>query len=242
MITPMQLKAVFPACRNPGVWVRAILQIAPQFDITTDARLLMFIAQCGYESGSFNVLRELLSYSTVDKLRAAFPHEMTSDDVAQRFVMNPVGLGNYVYANRNGNGDVASGDGYKYRGGGLIELTGKGNYQRVGEAIGVDLLQRPNQIIIEPIAAKTAGFFWKQNDLNAAADAGDFDYTTRRINGSAMEGADERRLLWQKLVKAVGSATPEAAAAAVRRAAPPVIDGLADFNLNSPRSVNAFNT
>lgn len=206
MITPMQLKAVFTYCRNPGVWCRAIGQIAAEFELDkpgpdgTLDRLAMFLAQCGYESESFNQLREVLSYRTVEQLRAVFPREFPTDDAAQRYVMNPAGLGNFIYAGKNGNGDVPSGDGYKYRGGGLIQLTGRENYREVGKALGLDLEIRPQQITLEPIAARTAGFFWVQNDLNAAADAGDFDHTTKRINGSAMEGAKERKELWQKLV------------------------------------------
>lgn len=223
----MQLKAVFPYCRNPGVWCRTFGQVVAEFEITTDARLAMWLAQCGYESSSFNVVREQLSYRTVAQLRAVFPEELQTDDAAQRYVMNPQGLANFIYAGKNGNGDVASGDGFKYRGGGLIQLTGKANYEGVGKALGLDLLVRPNQIQIETVAARTAGFFWKQNDLNAAADAGDFDYTTRRVNGSAMRGADERKALWVKLVDQLGMPTPAVAAADARRAATvPVADGI----------------
>lgn len=242
MITPMQLKAVFPACRNPGVWCRVFDQIADEFDLRPVQRLCMWLAQCGFESSSFNVLRELLSYSTVARLRAEFPHEFLTDDAAQRYVMNPSGLANFVYANRNGNGDVASGDGFKYRGGGLLELTGRGNYDAVGKALGRDLINRPGDIIIETVAARTAGFFWTQNDLNAAADAGDFDYTTRRINGPGMSGAAERKKLWQALVVQMGAPTAQAVAVATRRAIPPVLDGLSDPTLNSQRSLNQFNT
>lgn len=227
MITPMQLKAAFPACRNPGIWCRVFGQVVAEFEITTNARLAMWLAQCGFESSSFNVVRENLAYRTVAQLRAVFPHEMPTDDVAQRYVMNPQGLANFIYAGKNGNGDVASGDGFKYRGGGLIQLTGRANYKGVGEALGLDLEIRPVQIINEAVAARTAGFFWKQNDLNAAADAGDFDYTTRRVNGSAMRGADERRALWVKVTEQLGLPTPAAAAADARRAATvPVADGV----------------
>lgn len=201
MITPMQLKDVFPKCRNPNVWYRALGKVVEQFDITTPARQAMWIAQCGYESSSFNVTREILSYQTVKRLRDVFPREFPTDESALKYVINPMGLGNFVYANRLGNGDVASGDGFKFRGGGLIQLTGRGNYKAVGEGLGLDLEVRPAQIIIEETAARTAGFFWSQHDLNAAADAGDFDYTTERVNGKAMRGAKERREIWEKILK-----------------------------------------
>ncbi|MDE2096979.1 MAG: glycoside hydrolase family 19 protein [Patescibacteria group bacterium] len=233
MITPAQLHSAFPYCRNPGVWCRAFGQVLPEFELDVPHRLAMFLAQCGYESSSFNTLREVLSYRTVAQLRAVFPREFPTDDAAQRYVMNPAGLANFIYAGKNGNGDAASGDGFKYRGGGLIQLTGRGNYKAVGQALGLDLEVRPLQITIEPIAARTAGFFWKQNDLNAAADAGDFDYTTRRVNGSAMEGAVERKKLWQQLVQQLDVPTPVVAAAMARRAATvPVMDGVMTPGMN----------
>lgn len=199
MITPGQLASVFPAVRDPGVWCRTFGLMADEFELTPGGRLEMFLAQSGYESSSFNVLRERTSYSTVARLRAVFPHEFPTDEAAVPFVLNPQGLANYVYANRNGNGDYASGDGFRFRGGGLIELTGRGNYRDVGAAMGLDLETRPIQIELQIVAARTAGFFWKQNDLNAAADADDVDWVTRHVNGAAMEGAAERRDLWQKL-------------------------------------------
>lgn len=226
MITPMQLKAVFPACRNPGLWCRVLDKTVDEFDLRPDNRLAMFVAQCGYESESFNVLREVMSYSTVARLRAVYPREFPTDESAQRYVMNPIGLANFVYAGKNGNGDVASGDGFKYRGGGLIELTGRANYKGVGAALGLDLEIRPKQIETEAIAARTAGFYWKQHDLNAAADAGDFDYTTKAINGPAMLGAEERKALWQKLIAVMNLPTPVQAAQAVRQAATPPADGV----------------
>ena len=226
MITPGQLKTVFPQCRNPGNWCRVFGKTVEEFEITTDARLTMWLAQCGYESSSFNVLREVMSYRTVGQLRAVYPREFPTDDAAQKYVMNPQGLANFVYAGKNGNGDVASGDGFKYRGGGLIELTGKGSYKAVGDALRLDLVQRPLQIQDEFIAARTAGFFWKQNDLNAAADAGDFDYTTKRVNGAAMEGATERKALWTKLLAVMGAPTPVQVAQAARMAVTPPADGV----------------
>lgn len=218
MISPIQLRAVFKTCRNPGVWCRAFgFSLAGTGIDETPTRLSMFLAQCGYESESFNVLRELLSYRTVGQLRAVFPREFPTDDLAQRYIMNPSGLGNFVYANKLGNGNEASGDGFKYRGGGLLQLTGRDNYEAVGKAIGRDLILRPNDIIIEAVAVQTSAYFWNLKDLNAAADAGDFDHTTLRINGNAMEGADARRELWQKLQSQLGVPTSAQAAADARR-------------------------
>lgn len=243
IITPMQLKGAFPACRNPGVWCRAINQGLTETGIADTAqRLAMFLAQCGHESASFNVVRELLSYSTVAQLRAFFPKECPTDEIAQRYIMNPTGLGNYVYANRLGNGGPETGDGFKYRGGGLLQITGKGNYEEVGKAIGRDFMLRPNDIIIEAIAVQTSAYFWNLKDLNAAADEGDFDHVTRAINGPAMAGNDQRKKYYEALLKQLGAPTALETATALRRAAPPDTTGLANPLLNSPRSENVFNT
>lgn len=243
MITPGQLRTVFKFCQNPGVWVRTFDAVVDEFDLRPDNRLAMWLAQCGFESSSFNVVRERLSYRTAAAIQAVYPHEFPTESSAVPYVLNPMALANFVYANKNGNGSVESGDGFKYRGGGLIQLTGRANYKGVGEALGVDLEARPKQIEISmTVAARSAGFFWKQNDLNAAADAGDFDYTTKRVNGSAMRGAEERKALWQALLKVMNTPTPLINAVTNRRAQPVAIDGLADPTFNSPRSLNNFNT
>lgn len=230
MISPVQLKKVFPAVRNPGVWCRVFNQVVDEFDLRPVNRLAMWLAQCGYESMSFNVLRERLSYQTVAKLRAVFGHRFPDDESARKYVLNPQGLGNFIYANRLGNGDVTSGDGFMYRGGGLIMLTGRDNYKQVGDALALDLIGRPKQLETEIIAARTAGFFWKQNDLNAAADEGDFDYTTRKINGAAMLGAADRKAFWRQLIDILCTPDEQAKAVAARRAVPAVVDGLEDPN------------
>lgn len=243
MITPMQLRAVFTTCRNPGIWCRAFGQVLPGTGIDENAqRLSMFLAQCGYESESFNVLRELMSYRTVAELRAVFPWEFPTDDSAQRYIMNPVGLANYVYAGKDGNGDVASGDGFKFRGGGLLQLTGKANYDAAGKAIGRDFMLRPNDIIIEAVAVQTSAYFWNLKDLNAAADAGDFEHTTRAINGSGMEGAAKRQAFYEGFLAQLSTPTALQAAIAARRATPVPVDGLMDPTFNSERSLNIFNT
>jgi putative chitinase len=232
MITPAQLHTVFPLARNVGDWCRVFDKIVDEFELRPDNRLAMFLAQCGFESEQFNTLRERTSYRTPKVLMEVFPREFPTEASAMPYVLNPAGLANFVYANRNGNGDVATGDGFKYRGGGLIELTGRGNYKGVGVALGIDLEARPAQIEQPMIAARTAGFFWKQNDLNAAADAGDFDYCTRRINGPAMEGRKERTEFWLALKGLLGKPTPAELAVAARRSVPQTLDGVMTPGMN----------
>ena len=201
MITPQQLKNVFPLCKQCGPWVRIFNQMVDEFELRPAHRLAMFLAQCGYESDSFRRVREDMSYSA-DQLVKTWPHLFPNryDENTQKYQRNPAGLANFVYANRNGNGGPETGDGLKYRGGGLIQLTGKANYTEVGRALNLRLDVSPQMIEQPLVAARTAGYFWKLKDLNAAADEGDFDHTTLRINGTAMEGAEERRKLWLALV------------------------------------------
>lgn len=199
MITPGQLHSVFPGCQNPGTWCRTFDQIVDEFELRAPKRLAMWLAQCGHESESFNVLRERMSYRTPAAIRTVWPTRFLTDESAAPYVLNPNGLANFAYAGRDGNGDVASGDGFRFRGGGLIQLTGRANYREGGERLGLDLETRPMQIESQLVAARTAALFWVRKDLNAAADAGDFDHTTLKVNGPAMLGHDERRDLWKKL-------------------------------------------
>lgn len=202
MITPEQLKAVFPACMQCGPWVRIFNQMVDEFDLRPDNRFAMWLAQCGYESDSFRKVRESMSY-TAARLIQVWPKEFPTLQSAAKYERNPAGLANYIYANRNGNGDEGTGDGLKFRGGGLIELTGRANYSVVGKGLNLRLDVAPQMIEQPIVAARTAGYFWKMNDLNAAADAGDFDYTTRKVNGKAMLGAADRKKLWQAIVAAM---------------------------------------
>lgn len=188
---------MFPSCRDPSLWVSLFLATFDEFEINTVARQNMWIAQCGFESSSFNVLRENLSYRA-EQLPKVWPHYFPDDATAQRFALRPQDLGNYVYANRLGNGDFASGDGFTYRGGGLIELTGRSSYKSVGDYLGLALEDRPSLIEQPPTAARTAGLFWQMNELNQVADTGDFQKVTKVING-ALTGLDQRTALWTKL-------------------------------------------
>jgi putative chitinase len=112
-------------------------------------------------------------------------------DVAQPYHRNPEKIANKVYADRMGNGDEASGDGFKYRGRGLIQLTGKDNYRACGDALGVDLVENPDLVSSPQYAALSAGWFWDKNKLNQFADANDMTTLTKRINGGT-HGLDDR--------------------------------------------------
>ena len=212
MITPIQLKKLFPACRDPNAWVRQFTIELPAFGITdNNARLAAWLAQCGYESQSFNTIRESGSYGRVSKnaagatvydlytekrLMAIWPHKFPTPESTQAYIQKPEGLMNYVYANILGNGDTNTRDGTIYRGGGLIQITGRSNYREVGNALGLNLESMPKMIEQPAIAVRTSGYFWKIHDLNTAADAGDFAHITKKING-ALTGEAEREAYWE---------------------------------------------
>jgi putative chitinase len=211
MITPVQLKKLFPMCRDPNAWVRIFtIELTPYGILENNARLAAWLAQCGYESQSFNTLRESGSYGRVTKnaagatvydlytekrLMAIWPHKFPTLESTQPYIQNPEGLMNYVYAGVLGNGPTQSRDGMLYRGGGIIQITGRANYREVGQALGLPLESMPKMIEQPSIAARSAGYFWKIHDLNAAADAGDFAHITKKING-ALTGEAERETYW----------------------------------------------
>ncbi len=215
MITPIQLKKLFPACRDPNPWVRVFTQELPAFGITdNNARLAAFLAQTGYESQHFNTIRESGAYGRVTKsaqgattydlytekrLMQIWPHKFPTIESTQPYIQQPEMLLNYVYAGVLGNGDVNTRDGFMYRGGGLIQITGRANYREVGEKLGLPLENMPRMIEQPAVDVRTAGYFWKLHDLNAAADAGDavdFEHITKKING-ALTGEADRVKYWE---------------------------------------------
>ena len=224
MITPIQLKKLFPACRDPNAWVRTFTMQLGEFGILeNNARLAAWLAQCGYESQSFNTIRESGAYGrtfkanggrdtaydifTEKRLMEIWPHKFPTLVSTQEYIQQPEKLLNYVYAGILGNGGVESRDGFMYRGGGLIQITGRANYREVGNALNIPLESMPRMIEQPSIAVRTAGYFWKIHDLNAAADAGDFAHITKKING-ALTGETEREAYWVQAKALLAVAPP----------------------------------
>jgi putative chitinase len=187
-------------------WIEPVRQAMDEWEINTDARVAAFLAQVIHESASFNQLTENLNY-TAARLCMVWPKRFESAQAAAPFANNPERLANLVYANRMGNGDERSGDGYSFRGRGLIQLTGRENYTRCGLALQQDLLARPD-LLLQPIAAsRSAAWFWKSRGLNELADArpggdavADFGRITKIINGGD-HGLQARIDLWRRLQK-----------------------------------------
>lgn len=199
-LTGETMKAVFPLCHDPNYWASLLPKIASQFGINTVPRFGMWLAQCGYESNQFNAAtgRENMSYSAAGLVKT-FPHEFPTIEKAEPFARMPQQIACVVYANRLGNGNVASSDGWNYRGGGMIQLTGRANYASIGKALGIDLVGFPRQIEKQDVSAKVAAYFWQSHGCNELADAGEFERITETINGKAELGETQRLAFWQKL-------------------------------------------
>lgn len=171
-------------------WIDAINETFDRFDISTPERQACFLGQCAHESGGFTALKENLNYKQ-ESLCKVWPKRFPTIDDAEPYHKQPEKIANKVYANRMGNGDEESGDGWKYRGRGLIQLTGHDNYKACGEALGVDLLSDPDLVSTPQYAALSAGWFWDKNHLNAYADKNDMEGLTKKINGGT-HGIDDR--------------------------------------------------
>jgi putative chitinase len=188
-----QLKQLLP--KNPYIqqWHNALSQLLPEYNINTPQRIAAFIAQCAHESGGFIALKENLNYKPAT-LRKIFPKYFPTDELAAAYASKPnkqEAIANRVYANRMGNGDEASGDGYKYCGRGLIQLTGKENYSWFAASLQISVEDASEYLQTFEGAAQSACWFWETNNLNQWADKGDILTLTKRINGGTI-GLDDR--------------------------------------------------
>lgn len=187
-MTLEQLKQLIP--RNPyqQQWYDALTQLFPQYDITTPVRQAAFIAQCAHESAGFTALTENLNYRW-QSLRRVFPKYFPTDQLAQQYanaINRQEAIANRVYANRMGNGDEQSGDGYRYRGRGLIQLTGRTNYEWFAASLQISVAEAVDYLQTFEGAAQSACWFWDTNNLNPLADARDIVGLTKRINGGTI--------------------------------------------------------
>lgn len=206
MITVSQLRQLLP--KNPYVehWHHALEQLFPDYDINTPKRMAAFIAQCAHESGGFMVLKENLNYKAAS-LRKIFPKYFPTDELAQQYASKPnkqEAIANRVYASRMGNGDEASGDGYRYCGRGLIQLTGKSNYQAFADSLEMKVEDVPEYLATFEGAAQSACWFWETNNLNQWADKGDILTLTKRINGGVI-GLEDRIKHYEHALHVIGA-------------------------------------
>ena len=179
-------------------WLGPLEETFAKYDISTSQRQSSFIGQCAHESGNFRILEENLNYSAA-RLMAVWPSRFPSLDVAEQYANNPEKLANKIYSGRMGNGNEESGEGYAYRGRGLIQMTGKEAYANCGSGLGMDFLSNPDLLSTPEYAALSAGWFWGKRGLNALADSGDIETMTKRINGGLI-GLEDRKA---KIAKAL---------------------------------------
>lgn len=185
-----------------GKWLEPLKETFEKYSINTLKRQAAFIGQCMHESNNFKTLTENLNYSA-RALMATWPSRFPNEGVANQYARQPEKIANKVYGGRMGNGPEESGEGWKYRGRGIKQLTGKDNYERCGSGLGVDLVSNPDLLLDPKYATLSAGWFWDQNKLNDLADSGDIETITRRINGGLL-GLDARRAAIQKAESVLG--------------------------------------
>lgn len=191
MIEATHLVAVGVKPDTATYWLRSIRASCEQFEINTPRRIAAFLAQCAHESGGFTRLVENLNYSA-EALMRVWPKRFPTMEIAMRYNRNPEKIANSVYASRMGNGPEESGEGWKYRGRGLKQLTGKSNYVACGKGLGIDLVADPELLVSPGFAALSAGWFWKTNNCSPLADAKEFELLTKRINGGLIGLADRK--------------------------------------------------
>ncbi|MEZ1745697.1 MULTISPECIES: glycoside hydrolase family 19 protein [Pseudomonas] len=201
-ITEQQLLQILPNARPvAGVFIPGLNSAMRRYQIHSVARMAAFLAQVGHESAQLTRLVENLNYDATGLARV-WPKRYARDDgkpnaLAMNLARHPQAIANNTYADRNGNGNEASGDGWTYRGRGLLQVTGRANYRSTGSGIGQPLEDVPDLLARPEFAALSAAWWWAGHGLNELADAGRFEDITRRINGG-LNGLEERVKFWRR--------------------------------------------
>ena len=205
-LTKNHLKELLP--KNPYIdyWYDALSKLFPDYDINSPARMAAFMAQCAHESNNFTALEENLNYKP-PTLRKLFGKYFPTDELAAEYCLKPnkqEAIANRIYANRMGNGPEESGDGFRYKGRGLIQLTGKDNYTFFAGSLGISVEEAAEYMHTFEGAAQSACWFWETNNLNQWADAGDILTLTKKINGGTI-GLEERTQHYQHALAVFGA-------------------------------------
>lgn len=203
ILTKEHLQKIIPNIPYPDEWCDALSKLLPDYDITTPQRVAAFIAQCAHESGGFKALKENLNYKS-ESLCRVFPKYFPNIELANQYAHQQEKIANKVYGNRMGNGDEASGDGYRYCGRGLIQLTGKDNYTAFAESIETSVEELPEYLSTFEGAVQSACWFWETNNLNQYADSGDILTMTKRINGGTI-GLEDRKKHYAHALHVLGA-------------------------------------
>ena len=174
-------------------WVDALNETFHRFNIDTKRKQAAFIGQCSHECGNFRILEENLNYRAATLMKL-WPKRFPTLEIANAYEKNPKRIANMVYSGRMGNRDESSGDGYRFRGRGCIQLTGHANYFHCGKALGVDLVMEPDLVAKPQYAALSAGWFWSTHNCNELAE-----------NGTPLDSAGEST--WANLTKKINGGT-----------------------------------
>jgi putative chitinase len=185
-----QLEQIIHGNQYVSHWYTALCEILPEYNINTPERVAAFLAQCAHESGGFKFLKENLNYKAAS-LRKIFPKYFPTDELVLQYEKKPEKIANRIYGNRMGNGDEASGDGFRYCGRGLIQLTGKENYSWFAASLEIPVEEASEYLETFEGAVQSACWFWESNNLNQWADKGDILTLTKRINGGTI-GLEDR--------------------------------------------------
>lgn len=212
MITLQQFRQLVPNTKYPQQWYDALFgkqtelggkTLLDEYEINTPKRIAAFMAQCGHESGGFVFLSENLNYSAQGLMRV-FPKYFPTQELANAYARNPQKIASRVYANRMGNGDEASQEGYVYRGRGLIQVTGKDNYFWFASSLSITPQEAAEYMQTFEGAAQSACWYWENTSLNKLADAGDILTMTKRINGGTI-GLEDRKKHYEHALHVLGA-------------------------------------
>ena len=189
--TPEKLAQCVPHNKDPQALFQALEAVLPRYEINTMDRVAAFLAQCGHESADFNILQENLNYKA-ETLHRVWPRYFPDMATAEQYAHNQQAIANRAYSNRMGNGDESSGDGYKYRGRGAIQLTGHDNYKHFADSIGYSIDEAVAYTETLQGAIESAAWFLHCHSLNKLADDRDITSMTKKINGGTL-GLEERK-------------------------------------------------
>ena len=203
-LTVEQLALILPNNKEISQWHDAMLKVFPKYDITSQKRIASFLAQTGHESLDYTILSENLNYSSKG-LNTVFPkYFKNAGRDANSYARQPEKIANIVYANRMGNGNTESGDGWKYRGRGIIQLTGYDNYKAFADYIGKSVGETISYIQTKEGAVESAAWFWNTRNLNKVSDSGDVTAVTKLINGGT-HGLEDRVKRYNNAIRILNS-------------------------------------
>ncbi|MCP4636593.1 MAG: glycoside hydrolase family 19 protein [Methyloversatilis sp.] len=202
---------IVPRCPDEIAWTAGLNEALREFGIESKLQVAHLLAQLAHESAEFTRLVESLTYTSAERILAVWPSRFwlpspqqptcpSGKRDARGFVRAPVLLASYVYAGRNGNGSEATSDGFRFRGRGPIQITGRANYARCGQALALPLIEQPDLLTDPDVGARAAAWYWTDRKIGPLADANDIEAVTRRINGGS-HGLDDRRRYLQTAMR-----------------------------------------